>query len=115
MNWKENIKYIIFGVVTLTVLGFLIFSQVKCNKLQKQLNQERIKNLEQVDSLVYVNREHQRKIEEYQKDIISLQSAIDSLKQVKQRIIVKKEEVVISKSTSSAANLLKQNIEKWKR
>lgn len=112
MNWKPYIKYIAFGVLALIFIIWIICSQVKCNKLQKQLNEEKIKNLEYVDSLTYINREHQRLIDKYESEIVDLESAIDSLTKVKQKIIIKKDEVIVSKDVSSAVKLLRENLEK---
>lgn len=111
---KDKIKYIIFGVVSALFLGWILFSEIRCNKLRKELNAEKIKNLEYIDSLVYINREHQKNIEKYESEIIDLESAIDSLQKVKQKVIIKKEEVIVSKDASSASQLLKDNLKKWK-
>ena len=88
---KEYVKYIIFGVIAIIILCWITFTQIKCNKLQKELNSERIKYLEQVDSLVYINREHQRQIDTYELKIKDMQKTVDSLYKVKQKIIIKKE------------------------
>lgn len=110
---KDWIKYTLFGVVSAILIGFIVFTQVRYNKLQKELNEEKHKNLERIDYLENQNKEYQKNIEKYQSDIIDLESAIDSLNKVKQKVIVKKEEVIISKDVSSAANLLKDNLQKW--
>ena len=111
---KDKIKYIIFGVVAALFLGWILFAEIRCNKLRKELNAEKIKNLEYVDSLTYINKEHQKNIEKYESEIIDLESAIDSLQKVKQKVIIKKEEVIVSKDASSASKLLKDNLAKWK-
>ena len=109
---KDWIKYVLFGVVATILIGFIVFTQVRYNKLQKELNEEKHKNLERIDYLENQNKEYQKNIEKYQSDVVDLESVIDSLNKVKQKVIVKKEEVIVSKDVSSAANLLKDNLQK---
>ncbi len=109
----SKVTNIICIVIGLLVCGLLIFSQIKCNKLQKQLNEERIKNLEQIDSLTYINKQHLEIIKTYELKVSELNSEIDSLEKVKNKIIIKKDEIIVSNDASSAANLLKKNLELW--
>ena len=86
---KLNLKTIIFLGVGLILLIWLLVSQIKCANLKKQLNIERINNLEQVDSLIYINKHHLKTIREYQLQITELNNELDSLQHVKKQIIKK--------------------------
>ena len=110
---KSNIKEIIFCTLVIIMLVWLIVSQIKCNSLQKQLNQEKIKNLEQVDSLIYINRQHENTINNCLLEIDDLKTKVDSLNGIKQQIIVHKDGVIVSKDVSSAVDQLKINLAKW--
>lgn len=107
---NKEILYIVLGVLLVIWLGI---SQIKCNRLRNQLNEERIKNLEQVDSLYYINKQHLNAIKTYEFEVSELKSEIDSLQQLKNKIIVKKDGVIVSNNVSSAVNQLKQNLKSW--
>lgn len=109
---KLNVKFISYAI-GLFICGLLIFSQIKCNKLQKQLNEERINNLEQIDSLTYINKQRLEIIKTYDLKVSELNSEIDSLERVKNKIIIRRDNVIVSSDASSAANLLKTNLELW--
>ena len=79
--------------------------------MKKQIIQLKKESLEQIDSLTYINRQHLEQIKTYELKISELNSEIDSLEKIKNKIIIKKDEVVVSNDASSAANLLKKNLE----
>jgi len=108
---KISVKSVIYIVVGLLICWLIIFTQIKCNKLQKQLNEEKIKRLEQVDSLNYINKQHLDKIKTYELKVSELNLELDSLQHVKNKIIVKKDGVIVSKNASIASKQLKQNLE----
>ena len=110
---KLTIKQIIYFVIALILFIWIIASQIKYNNLKKEINQIKIQNLEQVDSLTYINKEHLKKIETYENEISKLNSEIDSLYGVKRRIFIKKDEVLVANSVSDAANKLKKNLARW--
>lgn len=72
----------------------------------------KIQNLEQVDSLTIINNNHLKRIKEYEYEISKLNSEVDSLYQVKNKVIIKKEKVLVSTGVSDAANKLKKNLDK---
>ena len=84
---------------------------MKCNHLRNQLNEEKMKNLEQVDSLEYANKQHLKQIKVYESQISELKMELDSLEKVKSKIIVKKDDVIVSNNVSEATKLLKENLE----
>ena len=110
----SKIKYILFGIISIIIILLIVIPQIKCNSLRNELNAERIKNLEQIDSLTYINREHEKLIKTYELQISEMETKVDSLKRLKNRVIIKKDEVIVSKDVSSAVNQLKSNLEKWK-
>lgn len=112
---KLNLKEILFCTLGLVLLIWLIVSQVKCNHLRNQLNEEKMKNLEQVDSLEYANKQHLKQIKVYEYQISELKMELDSLEKAKSKIIVKKDDVIVSNNVSEATKLLKENLETWKR
>ena len=85
---------------------------IKYNRLNKEYNKLKIESLEQVDSLVYVNRELEKQISNYKTEVIQLEDAIDSLQRVKNRILIKKDQVIVSKSASEGIALLQENLSK---
>ena len=115
MNWniKLDLKQIIYLVISGIILAWLIISQVRCNKLQKELNKEKINNLELVDSLTYINKIHLKNIEKLNSEISDLKYSIDSLEQIKNKIVYKKDGVIVSKDVSSGVEQLKHNLQKW--
>lgn len=104
-------KQLLYLFVAIILIAWIVVSQIKCNKLQKEINHIRIENLEQVDSLTYINKEHLKRIDLYELEISELKSEIDSLEQVRSTIIVKRDVVVVSKSVSEASETLKHNLE----
>ena len=72
----------------------------------------KIQNLEQVDSLTYINNQYLKRIQEWESEVENLKESVDSLQKVKNQIIVKKDAVIVSESTSAAVEQLKQNLSK---
>lgn len=71
-----------------------------------------IHNLEQFDSLNYINRIYLKQIKEYESEIKHLEKNVDSLNKIKNKIIIKRDEVIVSDNVSSAVNTLKLNLDK---
>ena len=115
MNWKIslNIKQIIYIAIALILFIWIISSQIKCNRLKKEINQIKIQNLEKVDSLNFINNQHLKRINTYELEISKLNSEIDSLQKVKNKIIIKKDEVLVANGVSDAANNIKKNLARW--
>lgn len=94
------------------LLIILIISNFQYNKLQRELNKLKIEKIELIDSLVYMNNELEKQISDYNIKTISLEETIDSLQHVKNKIIVKRDGVVVSKSTADGVKLLQENLSK---
>lgn len=105
-----NIKDIICIVVVLALSIGLVIASVKCNNLKRKVDELTIKT-EQVDSII---NQHLNTIKTYELEISELKTEVDSLNIAKNKIIVKKDGVIVSNNTSSAASLLKKNLELWK-
>ena len=53
-----------------------------------------------------------KQISNYKTEVIQLEDAIDSLQRVKNRILIKKDQVIVSKSASEGIALLQENLSK---
>lgn len=107
---KLNFKQILCIIVGLVLVALVAITQIKCNHLQKQLNLERQMNLELVDSLTYVNRFYFKQIEQYESEVKVLEKHIDSLKIVKERLVEKRDGVMVSTNISPAVEQLRKNL-----
>ena len=105
----KKLLYIIISVILLLIL---IINNFRYNRIVKQLNQMKIENTVQVDSLIYTNKELEKQVSTYKIEVSDLEREIDSLQQVKNRIIVKKNDVIISKSVSEGIVMLQNNLAK---
>lgn len=110
---KLTTKQTIFLIISGIVLFWIAFMQIKCNKLQKELNDERLRHLECVDSLTWINNQHLKDIDAYTSEIINLQKDNDSLMQLKNKIIYQKDGVVVSENISAGVKQLKMNLARW--
>lgn len=108
-----NDKKILFIVISATLLLLLIIGNFRYNSVVKQLNKMKIENAVQVDSLIYANYQLEQQVNTYKIEVSDLEHEIDSLQQVKNRIIVKKNETIVSKSISEGIVLLQNNLSKW--
>jgi len=106
-------KTILFLIISGILLLILIISNFRYNRLSKEFNEFKKEYTEQVDSLTWVNHELEKQVNEYKENVIHLEDAIDSLEQVKNKIIIQKDGVIVSKSVSDGVELLKKNLEKW--
>ena len=109
MKDKSLLLLIISGVLLL----ILIVGNFRYNRLSKEFNEFKKEYTEQVDSLTWVNHELEKQVNDYKQNVIHLEDAIDSLEHVKNKIIIQKDGVVVSKSVSDGVELLKKNLEKW--
>lgn len=107
-----NDKKILYMIISIILLLLLVMANCRYNRLNKELNRLKIEATEQVDSLVYINRELQKQVDGYQTEVIHLEDVIDSLQRVKNKVILKKDEVIVSKSVSDGIVLLQKNLDK---
>jgi len=111
MNKIYN-KYILYLALGLIVFLILFINQSRYNRLQNKYNRLKIESIEQIDSLTYINREHMKKISEFELEINELENTVDSLEQVKNKIIIKKDQVIVSSTISEGVQQLKDNLER---
>lgn len=111
LNLNLDGKNIVYLILVALLIVWVIITQINNNKLQKQLN-EAMRNTEYFDSLEYQNKQHLEKIKTYEIEIEKLKSECDSLYTVKNKIIIQKEKVIVSKDASEATNQLKSNLKK---
>ena len=105
-------KYILYLALGLIVFLILFINQSRYNRLQNKYNKLKIESIEQIDSLTYINREHMKKISEFELEINELENTVDSLEQVKNKIIIKKDQVIVSSTISEGVQQLKDNLER---
>lgn len=115
MDLKINIqpKQILYIAIALLLFGWIVISQMKNNSLRKEINKLKVEKTEQIDSFAVINNQHLKKIQEYEVEISDLNRSLDSLQKVKNRVVVKKDGVVVSSNMSAAVKQLKQNLNKW--
>lgn len=108
-----NDKKLLYAIISGVLLILLIIGNFRYNRLSKQINQIKIENIEHIDSLKYINKELEKQISTYKVEISDLENTIDSLQKVKNKILVKKDGVVVSKSVSEGIVRLQNNLSKW--
>ena len=113
MKLEIKFKHIFYAAVAIVLCIWIASSEIRCNKLQNELINQKMYYTEKIDSLIYSNNEHIKNIISYQDSIILLDKAIDSLNAIKNEVIVQKDGVVVSKTVSDGVELLKQNLDKW--
>lgn len=106
-------KSILFLIISGILLIILVINSFRYNRLSKEFNEFKKEYTEQVDSLTWVNHELEEQINEYKENVIHLETAIDSLEHIKNKIIIQKDDVIVSKSVSDGVELLKKNLERW--
>jgi len=106
-------KSILFLIISGVLLIILVINSFRYNHLSKEFNEFKKEYTEQVDSLTWVNHELEKQINEYKENVIHLETAIDSLEHIKNKIIIQKDDVIVSKSVSDGVELLKKNLERW--
>lgn len=107
-----NDKKLLYAIISGVLLILLIIGNFRYNRLSKQINQIKIENIEHVDSLKYINKELEKQISTYKVEISDLENTIDSLQKVKNKILIKKDGVVVSKSVSEGIVRLQNNLSK---
>lgn len=106
-------KSILFLIISGILLIILVINSFRYNRLSKEFNEFKKEYTEQVDSLTWVNHELEKQVNEYKENVIHLEDAIDSLEHIKNKIIIQKDDVIVSKSVSDGVELLKKNLERW--
>lgn len=104
-NWKN---YIIIGLFSILIVFGIIVS-IKCINLEKENIKLKIEHNTLIDSIKIENKNLENEILLLSDDLEYYQYKIDSLKRVKQKVIVKTE-YIVSEDLTEAVKLLKENI-----
>lgn len=101
-------NYIIAGLISILIVFGIIVS-IKCSKLEKENIKLKIENGNIADSIKIENEILHQKISLLSNDLEYYKHQIDSLNNIKQRVIVKSE-YIISNDLIDGAKLLKENL-----
>lgn len=101
-------NYIIIGLVSILVV-FGIYMSIKCNQLERENITLKIGHSVILDSIKIENESLHKQILSLSDDLNSQERKIDSLKQIKQKVIIKTE-YIISENLTEGVELLKENI-----
>lgn len=96
-------------IIFALAFGYIIFSENRYSKLEEQYQELLLDQKSIVDSLRNENERKTKEIDKTQASIITLESKIDSLTQIKQKVI--RDTFVIANSFSESISLLKSNLE----
>lgn len=108
MNDQMIKNYIITGLISILIVFGIIIS-IKCSNLEKENIKLKLEQNSIIDSIKIENEIFKKDIELLEKQIISNENTIDSLKTIKQKIIVKYK-YVVSKDLTEGAEILKNNL-----
>jgi hypothetical protein len=101
-------NYIIIGLISiLMVFGIMI--SIKCASLEKENIKLKLEQVSIIDSIKIENEILEKDIDLLKKEITSNENTIDSLKAIKQKVIVEYK-YVVSKDLSEGVEILKNNI-----
>lgn len=101
-------NYIIIGLISILVV-FGITISIKCASLEKENIKLKLEQNSIIDSIKMENEILEKDIDLLKKEITSNENTIDSLKAIKQKVIVEYK-YVVSKDLSEGVEILKNNI-----
>ena len=101
-------NYILTGLISILVVFGVVVS-IKCSNLEKENLKLKQENITILDSIKIENKNLNKEIEDLNIEILNYKTKIDSLKTVKQQIVIQKE-YVISESLIEGVELLKENL-----
>lgn len=101
-------NYILTGLISILVVFGVIIS-IKCSNLEKENLKLKQENITILDSIKIENKNLNKEIEDLNIEILNYKTKIDSLKTVKQQIVIQKE-YIISESLIEGVELLKENL-----
>lgn len=105
-------NYIIVGLVSILVLFGIIVS-IKCSRLEKENIKLKTEYNDIVSQIKIENETLKKNVLLLQDDLEYQYYKIDSLKQIKQKVIIKKE-YIVSENLTEGVEKLKENL-KWER
>lgn len=101
-------NYIIIGLISILIV-FGITISIKCASLEKENIKLKLEQNSIIDSIKMENEVLEKDIDLLKKEITSNENTIDSLKAIKQKVIVEYK-YVVSKDLSEGVEILKNNI-----
>lgn len=101
-------NYILAGLISILVVFGVVVS-IKCSNLEKENLKLKQENITILDSIKIENKNLNKEIEDLNIEILNYKTKIDSLKTVKQQIVIQKE-YIISESLIEGVELLKENL-----
>ena len=110
----SNVKiYLLLGLVVVLMVFGLILS-FKCARLENEVVKTRLEQNTIIDSIKTENDNLSKTVNLLSADLKYYEYKIDSLKAIKQRVVIKKE-IVISNNITEGVKTLKQNLKCEKR
>lgn len=101
-------NYIIIGLISILIV-FGITISIKCASLEKENIKLKLEQNSIIDSIKIENEILEKDIDLLKKEITSNENTIDSLKAIKQKVIVEYK-YIVSKDLSEGVEILKNNI-----
>lgn len=101
-------NYIILGLISI-LIAFGIIVSIKCARLERENLQLQKEYTNLVDSIKIENQVLETEITLLNEDLLYLQYKIDSLNNIKQKVIVKRE-FIVSESLTEGVKLLQENL-----
>lgn len=101
-------KYIIVGLVSILII-FGITLSIKCARLEKENIKLKMEQNAIVDSIRFENRSLKENVSILESQVVDYEHKIDSLKKIKQRVVIEYKHV-ISENLTDGVETLKNNI-----
>ena len=101
-------KYIIVGLVSILII-FGITLSIKCARLEKENIKLKMEQNDIVDSIRFENRSLKENVSILESQVVDYEHKIDSLKKIKQRVVIEYK-YVISENLTDGVETLKNNI-----
>lgn len=107
-------NYILIGLISILVCFGIIIS-VKCKRLEQENLKLKTENTHVVDSIKMEKQLLKEEVELLSKELTVFEHKIDSLKQVKQKVIIEyKTKYIVSENLTESVKTLKENLE-WEK
>ncbi len=107
---RTNIINNIITSISIILFGFCVFKTYSYYKLNKEYTQYKLYIENTTDSLLHVNNNLEDKLDSIYVSCEYMKNQIDSLEDVKQKIIIKKESYKINDNILMGVKMLKQNL-----
>ena len=101
-------NYILIGLFSI-LIGFGVILSIRCSKLEKENIKLKLENVTTIDSIKRENEILEKDIKTLSEQIIEYEYKLDSLKKLKQSVIIKYK-YVISENLTEGVVILKDNL-----